>query len=247
MVQRRCVADYYPGTTVFIRHIFVAKPLVALAILVCLGTILTLFKLNRRKPLSRSDRFLIAFLGVLTIYEGIKILRNAGVVQLAVNDMLNDAIELLVAMACLSAAILLQISRVNHLNIESAMRLARAAPPRSAHPDAPMSAKDLSTIDTLIWAVPRLSDGAFKLLAVLCLRSDGSSGRIAVAVADVQLKLNRSKDELDTLLKELQESGVVALHRKGGTLDVEIVTPSRRPAIQEQQMRTPALVTESRT
>jgi hypothetical protein len=241
------MADHYSGITVFIRHIFLAKPLLALAVLACMGTILALFKLNRRKPLSRSDRFLVAFLGLLTIYEGIKILKDAGVVQLSVNNMLNDAIELLVAMACLSAAILLQMSRVNHLDVESAMRLARAAPPRSAHPDAPMPPKDVSTIDTLMWAIPRLSDGAFKLLAVLCLRSEGSSGRVPVGVTDVQLKLNRSKDELDTLLKELQESGAVALHRKGATLDVEIVMPSRRPSLQEPHMRTPALATESRT
>ena len=243
MGKRTPEADGCNGTIVFIRHIFVTKPLVALAILVCMGTIIALFKLNRRKPHSRSDQFLIAFVGLLTVYEGIKILKDSGMVMLTMNSMLSDAIELMVAMTCLLAAIMLQISRVDHLEAESAMRLARAAPPRVARPDVPVD-KTGTTLDTLSWAVPRLSDGAFKLLAVLCLRSDVASGRVPVGVVDVQLKLGKSKEDLDKYLKELQESGVVALNRQGGTLDIEIVSPARRQTT-EQIVRPAALATES--
>jgi hypothetical protein len=227
---------------VFIRHIFLTKPLVALAILVCMGTILALFKLNRKRPQSRSDKFLIAFVGLLTIYEAGKILKDSGVVVLSMNSFLNDAIELMVAMTCLLAAIMLQISRVDHLEAESAMRLVRAAPPRAARPDLVAG----TTLDTLSWAVPRLSDGAFKLLAVLCLRSDGSTGRVPVGVTDVQLKLGKSKDDVDKYLKELQESGVVALSQQGATLDIEIVSPARRQAT-DQLTRPAALATQSQT
>ncbi|HVN27372.1 MAG TPA: hypothetical protein VMT64_02740, partial [Candidatus Binataceae bacterium] len=231
---------------VFIRHIFVVKPLVALALLVCMGTIIALFKLNRRKPQSRSDQFLIAFLSALTIYEAIKILREAGVLQVSVNSFLNDAIELLVAGSCLVAAILLQISRQDHLQIESAMRLARAAPPRVARPDLAIAARDIATFEMLAWGLPRLSDGAFKLLAILCLRSDAASGRVPVGVTDVQLKLGKSKEELDTYLKELQETGAVNVTRNGPILDIEIATQSKRSQPLEPAVRPAALVTESR-
>ncbi len=226
----------------FIRHIFVEKPLIAMAVLVCMGTILALFKLNRRKPQTRTDKFLIAFLGLLAIYEAFKCLKDSGFVSVAMNSVINDAIELLVAMTCLIAAIMLQISRANHLDAESAMRLARAAPPRRAHPESPIGARDLSTLDTLNWGIPRLSDGAFKLLAVLCLRSEAG---VPVGVSDVQLKLSRSKDELEVLLKELQDSGAVALHRRGSTLNIEILTPIRRPLVPEPPAY-PALAGESR-
>ena len=68
----------------------------AMAILVCMGTLLALLRLNRRKPASRSDQFLIAFVGFLSIYEGLKILRESGMVQLTFSNFLTDAIELLV-------------------------------------------------------------------------------------------------------------------------------------------------------
>ena len=84
MGQRRLAADEWVGNIVSIRHIFVFKPLVGIAILVCLGTILTLFKLNRHRPRNRSDQFLIAFLGLLTVYESLKLLKDAGV------DMTSD-------------------------------------------------------------------------------------------------------------------------------------------------------------
>src|SRR5579862_4736490 len=121
--------------SVAIRHIFVAKPLIAVAIIVCLGTIIALFKLNRRRSNSRSDQFLIAFLGLMSIYEGLKLLRNAGVVALTMNSVFEDAIELLVAIAFLCAASLLRVSRDDYLEVESAVRLARAAPPRLPHPE----------------------------------------------------------------------------------------------------------------
>ncbi len=230
----------------FIRHIFVTKPLLALAILVCMGTIIALFRLNRQKPQSKSDQFLIGFLGLLTIYEGIKILKDTGVVTLAMNSMFEDALELLVAGACLVAAILLRISRVNHLDVESAMRLARAAPPRSQRPDA--TPKEISTLETLGWAAPRLSDGAFKLLAVLCLRSEAASGRVPVGIVDVQLKLSKTREELDTYLKELQEAGAVVLRRNGATMDIEITqAPPRTPSPSTEPVMSPAaLATQPR-
>jgi len=233
---------------VFIRHIFVVKPMIALALLICLGTIIALFRLNRRRPHNRSDQFLIGFLGLLAIYEGLKLLKDSGIVALGVNSMFDDAIELIVASTCLIAAVMLRMSRINHLEVESAIRLARAAPPRLARPDASVAQKETSILETLAWAVPRLSDGAYKLFVVLCLSWEPGSGRIPVAIADVQLRLGKSKEELDRCLKELQDSGVVALRRYGTTMDVEITGPAPRPPAPapEQIAATAKLATEVR-
>jgi hypothetical protein len=236
---------------VFIRHIFVADPMVAMAILVCMGAIIALFQLNRTRPHSRSDQFLIAFIAFLTLYEAMRILKNAGVVDLQMSNVLQDAIELLVAMACLIAALMLRISRKNHLDAASAMRLAQAAPPRGARVET--SPKDASSLEILNWAVPRLSDGAFKLLAVLCMSSDSSSGRVPMGAAEVRIKLGKSKEDLENYLRELQGSGVLQLHRSGTTMDLEIVNPLQKlvPATAEALKNPTALVsrpaiTESR-
>jgi len=222
-------ADPSGRHTVYIRHIFALKPMAALALLICMGAIIALFRLNRRRPQQKGDRFLIAFLGLLTIYEALKLLKNSGFVSITMNSTLDDALELLVAATCLVSAIMLGMSRINYLDIESAVRLARAAPPRSAHPER-LSARELSTLDTLTWSIPRLSDGAFKLLAVLCLRPEASNGRVPVGVTDIQLKLGKSKEELERYLVELQATGTITMQRHGETLDIEIVTQiSRAP------------------
>ena len=240
-------ADQSPGKSVAIRHIFVVKPLAALAILVCLGTIVTLFRFNRKSPKSRSDRFLVAFLGLLAAYEGLKLLREAGVVALSMNSVFSDAIELLVATSCLVASIMLRVSRVNHLEVESAIRLAHAAPPRLTRPDVALGSKDSATLETLVWAIPRLSDSAFKLFTVLCLRSEAASGRIPVGVVDVQLKLGKSKEDLDRYLKELEDAGAVALHKYGTTMDIEIIAQQAKSTPASQPLAQPTLVTDPRT
>jgi hypothetical protein len=182
-----------------IRQIFLAKPLAALAILVCLATIYALFKLNRRKPQNLSDRFLIGVLGVVAIYEALKLIGESGMLSLSVNGTFRDAFELIVAATCLLSAVLLRISRLDHSDAESAFRLARAAPPRS-----PGNLPATRELDILRWAVPRVSDGAFKLLAALTL-----NGSIPIS------QLGKSQDELDACLKELQQAGAVVVDRHG--------------------------------
>jgi hypothetical protein len=230
---------------VYIRNIFVYKPLTAIAVLICLATLIALFKLNRRGPRQKTDKFLIAFLGVLTIYEGLKLLRNSGAVAVTMNAAINDGLELLVAATCLTSAMMLRMSRVNHLNVESAIRLARAAPPRTSRGDLSLAPKDLLTQEMLSWAIPRLSDGAFKLLVILCIRAEASPGRLSMGVSDVQLKLGKSKEETETYLDELQAAGAVAVHRFTGTLEIEIVTQPWRPPPSSSE-DTPLLVASSR-
>ena len=167
--------DYSEGNLLFLWHIFLVKPFAAVSLVVCLITIFFCFSLERKRPQQASDRFLIGVLGLLAVWQGLRILQGAGLVALSLGAKTDDAIELVVTAFYLMASLMLRFSTVNHLDLESAMRLARAAPPRSSRqPDAVL--KDAAAIDTLNWAIPRLSDGAFRLFALLCLRVDVSDG-----------------------------------------------------------------------
>ena len=110
----------------YLWHLFLIKPFAALSILICMVTIFSLFSLERRRPHHKTDRFLIGFLGLLSVYQGMRILESAGLVTLSANAKLDDAIELMVTVFYLLAALLLRLSSVNRLDAESALRLARA-------------------------------------------------------------------------------------------------------------------------
>jgi hypothetical protein len=140
---------------------------------------------------------------------------------------LDDAIDLSVAGFYLLATVMLRFSTVNHLDAESAMRLVRAAPPRSQLRNPEME-RDLARLN---WALPRVSDGAFKLYAYLCLRQDQSSGRPGLSSSDVRVQLGKSKEELDRYLSELEEAGAVAVTREGPNIGITIVAQPRQSAL----------------
>ncbi len=209
----------------YLWHIFTIKPLAAVSIVLCLATILSCVMLERKRPHQGADRFLIGFLGLLSVYQAIRILHAAGIVKLAVNAKLDDAIDLSVAGFYLLATVILRFATVNHLDAESAMRLVRAAPPRSQLRN-PEGERDLARLS---WALPRVSDGAFKLYAYLCLRQDPTSS--AISSADVRLKLGKSKAELDRFLTELEEAGAVSITREGPNIGINIVAQPRQAGL----------------
>ena len=211
----------------YLWHIFTVKPLAALSIVLCLATILSCVLLERKRPHQGADRFLIAFLGVLSIYQGIRILHAAGIVKLSVNAKMDDAIDLSVAVFILLATVMMRFAAVNHLDAESAMRLVRAAPPRSQ-----LRNRDVERdLDQLIWALPRVSDGAFKLYAYLCLNHDPKSGHPSMSSADVRLQLGKSRDELDRYLAELEETGAVNVTREGPNAGISLVAQPQQKGL----------------
>jgi hypothetical protein len=214
---------------VYLWHIITIKPLAGLSIVLCLATILSCVALERKRPHQKADRFLIAFLGLLSVYQGMRILHASGIMNFSVNAKMDDMIDLSVAVFILFATIMLRFATVNRLDDESAMRLVRAAPPRSAAMRNPETERDLSR---LAWALPRTSDGAFKLYAYLCLRSDPASGHPQVSSGDVRTHLGKSKEELDRHLKELEETGAVLVTRDGPNVGIQIVAQPRQPGLQ---------------
>ncbi len=203
----------------YLWHLFTVKPMAALSILLCLATIFSCVVLQRRKPRLGADRFLVAFLGVLSIYQGLRILQSAGIVAHAPNETLNDVIEVSVTAFYLLATVVLRLSASDHLQAQSAIRLLSAAPPRSQLRN-PEVERDLARLS---WALPRLSDGAFRLYAYLCLRQDSPTGRSTVAPGDVRLHLGKTKEQIDRDLAELVKSGAVYVNRDGGKMGITIV------------------------
>jgi hypothetical protein len=214
--------------TVYLWRVFSVKPFAAVSVLVSLATILALFALQRRRPQQKADRFLIGFLGFLSVYQGMRIMQSVGVLYLPPHNF-DDLIELLVTCMYLVAALLVRVTVVNHLDAESAMRLARAAPPRTSAPPEPVR-RENPVLDTLTWALPRLSDGAFRLYAFLCLRSDDTNGRMTVGSQDVQMQLGKAKVELEDHLAELQSAGAVTVRREGQRVEIEINYKDRKTA-----------------
>ncbi len=224
----------------FLWHIFLVKPFAAVSILVCLATILSCFLIERRRPAQASDRFLTGVLGLLAVWQGMRIMQTVGILPMVIGSRTDDAIEMVIAAFYLTASLMLRFSTVNHLNIESAMRLARAAPPRSSRqPEVPF--RDTVAIDTLYWALPRLSDGAFRLYALLCLQVDVSTGRLPMNPQDVRQELGKTKDDLDAHLRELESAGAVTVRRDGIHVSIEVVAHTRRqPAPAEDTSRVSA-------
>jgi hypothetical protein len=212
---------------VYLWHIFTVKPLAAVSIVLCLATILSCVMLERKRPHHGADRFLIAFLGLIAVYQATRILHSAGIVILSVDARLDDAIDLSVAGFYLLATFMLRFATGNRMDDESAIRLARAAPPRSQVRNPEMERE----LVRLAWALPRISDGAFKLYVYLCLRQEPASGWCALSSADVRLQLGKSADDLDRYLTELEKAGAVSVTREGPTVGVNIVTDPRQPGL----------------
>ncbi len=215
------------GNVLFLWHIFLVKPFAALSIVVCLATIFSCFSIERRRPHQASDRFLIGVLGLLAVWQGMRILQVVGILPVSLGSTTDDVIELVITSFYLMASLMLRFSTVNHLDVESAMRLARAAPPRSS-PQPEAVSKEAAAMDTLNWAIPRLSDGAFKLYALLCLQADVSTGRVPMSAQDVRTQLGKSKDDLDAHLYELERAGAVLVRRDGGRVNIELVAHTRK-------------------
>ncbi len=192
----------------YLWHIFLVKPLAALSVLLCLVTILSCVALERKRPYQRADRFLIGFLGLLAVYQGLRILQGAGIVALGPPARVDGAIDLVMPAIYLLATLVLRLATTQHLEAESAMRLVNAAPPRFGQPRNPETERDLARLN---WALPRLSDGAFRLYAYLCLHPDRAARSGAVFSAEILAQLGKSQAELDREIAELERAGAVSM------------------------------------
>ena len=206
-------------------HILFIKPFAAFAVLTCLATIFFCWSLKRRYVLHVADRFLIGFIGLLSVFQGLRIVRGVGLLALPANSALEDAIELVVTLLCFVAVLMLRLSSSDRISKVSELRLARAAPPKIPLGRVAMtpeeSLHDRAVLDTLAWALPKLSAPAFKVYAYLWLRPTPLlDERIAVDAGDLKRHVGPGADAVEECLKELGRAGACSVHQARGKIEI---------------------------
>src|SRR5258708_7530348 len=114
-------------------HLFEVSPFLALSFCVCLGTLMWCIILLRRGCHHVADRFLIGFIGLLSVYQSVQILRRGGVLSMTHLRHFDEAVDLLVNSLYLLAALLLRMSNHDRFEKIFRLRLAEAQPAACLH------------------------------------------------------------------------------------------------------------------
>jgi hypothetical protein len=186
-------------------------PSAGLAVLVCLATIFWCFRLLRRGTYHNLDRYLLGFIGLLSIYQGLRVLKEIGLTTVFANRFLNNFVELAVALLYLLATVIMRLSSEQRRYIDFQLRAAKAEPKQplviTSAAGPPLPKEYVTPIEQL---APVLTDPAFKLYFFLCTRSEASTGWVTVDDSALQA-LRKGFDEVATLLKELAQQGMCHL------------------------------------
>jgi len=220
----------------YLWRVFLIRPFAAMSVLICLATILSCWSLLKKRAQHNLDRFLIGFLGLLSIYEGLRVLEACGLLTLPASAHFSDMIELVVTAFYLMAILILRLSSDDRLNTNLQLRLAQAAPPKPTallEPSASESEREDKTVQQLAWALPKLSDGAFKLYAYLCLHAGlraGShaahgAGRTSVDTEELLSVCGKTSAGLTACFREIEDIGAHVKLLPGNTAEVEIPAP----------------------
>jgi PAS domain-containing protein len=115
-----------PGSkTLDLAQLLRANPLMALAFLVCLATILWCIFLTRRQR-NGLDKILTALLGLIAIYQALRILRDSGFGALTRFRGLEGWVDLISACLYLVAAFILKTSSIDRAATKVHLRLVEA-------------------------------------------------------------------------------------------------------------------------
>jgi PAS domain-containing protein len=109
----------------YLAQLFRANPLMALALLICLCTILWCILLIRRQRGS-VDRVLTGLLGLIAIYESLRILKDSGFSMFAHFHMLEGWVDFISACLYLLAALILKTSGMDRTATKVHLRLMEA-------------------------------------------------------------------------------------------------------------------------
>jgi PAS domain-containing protein len=109
----------------YLAQLFRANPLMALALLVCLATILWCILLLRRQRHSL-DKVLTGLLGLIAIYESLRILKDSGFAMFTHFHMLEGWVDFISACLYMLAALILKTSSVDHAATKVHLRLVEA-------------------------------------------------------------------------------------------------------------------------
>jgi hypothetical protein len=109
----------------YLAQLFRANPLMALALLICLATILWCILLIRRQRNS-VDKVLTGLLGLIAIYESLRILKDSGFAMFAHFHMLEGWVDFISACLYMVAALILKTSSVDRAATRVHLRLVEA-------------------------------------------------------------------------------------------------------------------------
>jgi hypothetical protein len=213
-------------------------PSTAAALLVCLVTIFWCFWLLRRSVYFTLDRYLLAFIGLLSVYQGLNLLKEIGVMTLFSSRTLNSFVELAVALLYLLATLIMRLSSEQRKYSDFQFRAAKAEPKQPLELARPILPKQYATpIEQL---TPVLTDPAFKLYFYLCTRSEASTGWVTVDDSALQA-LRKNFQEVAGLLRELEQQGMCQL------IDTELTQPLTVQLLSPRSDHNPAAASETTT
>jgi PAS domain-containing protein len=109
----------------YLAQLFRANPLLALALLICLATILWCILLVRRQR-NGLDKVLTGLLGLIAIYESLRILKDSGFAIFTHFHMLEGWVDFISACLYLFAALILKTSSVDRAASKVHLRLMEA-------------------------------------------------------------------------------------------------------------------------
>src|SRR3979411_611120 len=90
--------------------LFRTSPLTGIALCVCLATIFCCIRLIRRHRLG-PDRFLTALIGLISTYQGLRLLKEADILSIPAIRSMSDFVDLPICGLCLMALLVVRISR----------------------------------------------------------------------------------------------------------------------------------------
>ena len=106
-------------------QLFQKSPPYALSLLVCLVTSLWSARLLRRTA-DTHERFLVGFVGLISVYEGLRILKDAGFEFALAAQVWADFSTLVVSLLFLLALLVLKIASRDHRRTREHLRLVEA-------------------------------------------------------------------------------------------------------------------------
>jgi hypothetical protein len=222
-----------------VSRLFDVSPFLALSFCVCLGTLVWCIILLRRGCHHVADRFLIGFIGLLSVYQSVQILRRGGVLAIPHLRHFDEAVDLLVNSLYLLAALLLRISNRDRFAAIFRLRLAEAdAGPRLHGPLWEPQAGDPQVLEKIRSAAPLLSGNALKLYLYICFHADRLTGSLEVKEEELVHLLSADKRALLAAFKELRENNLCDVELERANQPVRIISatvgkggPAQAPAL----------------
>jgi PAS domain-containing protein len=109
----------------YLAQLLRANPLMALALLICLATILWCILLTRRQR-NGLDKILTGLLGLIAIYQALRILKDSGFAAFARFQTMEGWVDLISACLYLVAALILKTSSIDRAATQVHLRLMEA-------------------------------------------------------------------------------------------------------------------------